>query len=146
MGALCVGIQRLSAPLVAAALRAQGATAHAVDGAEVIVTDIDAELAIAGDASVLAVDIDPVCEAACRLNAAANGLTLAVQIRDLVGSYQGVQMEELLPDRPIESIDKLLEGQVAGVRIISNTGEPGLPVQAVHRLPAPHSAWVEHSL
>jgi TonB-linked SusC/RagA family outer membrane protein len=49
--------------------------------------------------------------------------------KDLVGSYQGVQMEELLPDRPIESIDKLLEGQVAGVRIISNTGEPGLPVQ-----------------
>jgi predicted nicotinamide N-methyase len=39
----------------------------------------------AGAAEVLAVDIDPVCEAACRLNAEANGLELRVLTRDLVG-------------------------------------------------------------
>ena len=37
--------------------------------------------------------------------------------------------DELLPQRPIESFDKMLEGQVAGVQVELNTGEPGLPVQ-----------------
>ncbi len=40
----------------------------------------------AGAASVLAVDIDPVCRAACALNARANDLELACEIHDLVGT------------------------------------------------------------
>jgi predicted nicotinamide N-methyase len=39
----------------------------------------------AGAGQVVAVDIDPVCEAACRLNAEANGLALETMTRDLVG-------------------------------------------------------------
>ena len=46
----------------------------------------------AGAASVLAVDIDPVCEAACRLNAEANGLAMAVETRDLVGEVLDVDL------------------------------------------------------
>ena len=49
--------------------------------------------------------------------------------KDLVGSYEQVEGDELLPQRPIESFDKMLEGQVAGVQVELNTGEPGLPVQ-----------------
>jgi predicted nicotinamide N-methyase len=39
----------------------------------------------AGAASVLAADIDPLAEAAARLNAAANGVALAATTRDVVG-------------------------------------------------------------
>ena len=39
----------------------------------------------AGAAQVLAADIDPVCEAACRLDAAANGLAIETCTRDLLG-------------------------------------------------------------
>ena len=39
----------------------------------------------AGAAQVLAADIDPICEAACRLNADANGLLLETCTRDLLG-------------------------------------------------------------
>ncbi len=39
----------------------------------------------AGAAHVLVVDIDPVCEAACRLNARACGLAIETATRDLVG-------------------------------------------------------------
>ncbi len=49
--------------------------------------------------------------------------------KDLVGSYASVKLEELAPDRPEESIDKLLEGRIAGVQVNITTGEPGLPVE-----------------
>ena len=49
--------------------------------------------------------------------------------RDLVGSYAEVSTEELAADRPVESIDALLEGRVAGVRVQTVTGEPGLPIR-----------------
>lgn len=52
----------------------------------------------------------------------------AQERKDLVGSHEAVQLEELAPDRPEESIDKLLEGRVAGVQVNITTGEPGLPV------------------
>jgi hypothetical protein len=42
--------------------------------------------------------------------------------KDLVGSYEQVEGDELLPQRPIESFDKMLEGQVAGVQVELNTG------------------------
>lgn len=45
-----------------------------------------------GAAWVRAVDIDPVCEAACRLNAAANGLVLETVTRDLVGEPMDVDL------------------------------------------------------
>lgn len=53
----------------------------------------------------------------------------AQERKDLVGSHEAVQLEELMPDRPEESIDKLLEGRIAGVQVNITTGEPGLPVQ-----------------
>ncbi|WP_197494007.1 SusC/RagA family TonB-linked outer membrane protein [Lewinella sp. 4G2] len=53
----------------------------------------------------------------------------ALATRDLVGSYVEVGTEELAADRPIESIDQLLEGRVAGVRVQTVTGEPGLPIK-----------------
>jgi len=46
----------------------------------------------AGAAKVLANDIDPVCEAACRLNAAANGLTIGTETRDRVGESVDVDV------------------------------------------------------
>lgn len=49
--------------------------------------------------------------------------------RDIVGSYEQVSGDELLPQRPVESFDKMLDGQIAGVQVELNTGEPGLPVQ-----------------
>ncbi len=49
--------------------------------------------------------------------------------RDLVGSYEQISSEQLQPNRPVESFDKLLTGLVAGVQVESNTGEPGLPVR-----------------
>lgn len=45
-----------------------------------------------GAAGVVAVDIDPVCEAACRLNAQANGLVLETITRDLVGELVDVDL------------------------------------------------------
>ncbi|MBC6994812.1 SusC/RagA family TonB-linked outer membrane protein [Neolewinella lacunae] len=53
----------------------------------------------------------------------------AQERKDLVGSYEAVQLAELAPDRPEESIDKLLEGRIAGVQVNLTTGEPGLPVE-----------------
>lgn len=50
-------------------------------------------------------------------------------VKDLVGSYEEVGTEELATDRPIESVDLLLEGRVAGVQVQTVTGEPGLPVR-----------------
>ncbi len=49
--------------------------------------------------------------------------------RDLVGSYNTVSEEELAADRPVESVDQLLEGRVAGVQVQVVTGEPGLPIR-----------------
>ncbi len=46
----------------------------------------------AGAARVQAVDIDPVCEVACRLNAQANGLTIETETRDLVGEQVDVDL------------------------------------------------------
>lgn len=45
-----------------------------------------------------------------------------------VGSYATITETEQLAERPVESIDKLLDGQIAGVQVEINTGEPGLPV------------------
>jgi predicted nicotinamide N-methyase len=85
--------------------------------------------ALAGAARVRAVDIDPLAVAACRRNAAANGVELEVTGEDLVG-------------RPVEGVDVLLAGDIwyerpaalrfeawlrdvaaSGVRVIS--GDPG---------------------
>ncbi len=49
--------------------------------------------------------------------------------RDLVGSYNTVSEEELAADRPVESVDQLLEGRVAGVQVQVVSGEPGLPIR-----------------
>jgi TonB-linked SusC/RagA family outer membrane protein len=49
--------------------------------------------------------------------------------RDLVGSYSQASHEELETLRPIESLDQMLEGKVAGVQVESAGGEPGLPVK-----------------
>lgn len=49
--------------------------------------------------------------------------------KDLVGSYSEVGVEELVADRPVESIDQLLDGRVAGVQVQTVTGEPGLPIR-----------------
>lgn len=48
---------------------------------------------------------------------------------ETVGSYATIEMTETLTDRPVESLDKLLEGVAAGVQVQINTGEPGRPVQ-----------------
>jgi len=49
--------------------------------------------------------------------------------RELVGSYSQATNEELETLRPIESLDQMLEGKVAGVQVESTGGEPGLPVK-----------------
>jgi TonB-linked SusC/RagA family outer membrane protein len=53
----------------------------------------------------------------------------AQDVKDLVGSYNEVGTEELQADRPVASIDQLLEGRVAGVQVENVTGEPGLPIR-----------------
>ncbi len=53
----------------------------------------------------------------------------AQDVKDLVGSYAAIDQTELLTDRPVESVDKLLEGRIAGVQVQITTGEPGLPVK-----------------
>ncbi len=53
----------------------------------------------------------------------------AQDVKDLVGSYASIDETELLADRPVESVDKLLEGRIAGVQVQITTGEPGLPVK-----------------
>lgn len=50
------------------------------------------------------------------------------EVRDVVGSYGAVEASRLLADRPVESVTQLLEGQIAGVRVETVTGEPGLPI------------------
>lgn len=49
--------------------------------------------------------------------------------RDLVGSYDQVDSDDLQTARPLESFDKMLSGLVAGVQVETATGEPGLPVR-----------------
>ncbi|MEY4134901.1 MAG: hypothetical protein RL386_1251 [Bacteroidota bacterium] len=51
------------------------------------------------------------------------------QEKDLVGSYEQVTAEALRSDRPVESVDKLLEGLAPGVQVEQTTGERGLPVR-----------------
>ena len=53
----------------------------------------------AGAAEVRAVDVDPIAEVACALNAEANGVTLEVATRDIVGA-------------PLPEIDVVLAGDV----------------------------------
>jgi TonB-linked SusC/RagA family outer membrane protein len=53
----------------------------------------------------------------------------AQDVKDLVGSYNEIGTEELQADRPVASIDQLLEGRVAGVQVENVTGEPGLPIR-----------------
>ncbi len=51
------------------------------------------------------------------------------QEKDLVGSYAQVTAEALRSDRPVESVDKLLEGLTPGLQVEQTTGERGLPVR-----------------
>lgn len=53
----------------------------------------------------------------------------AQETKDLVGSYSEVGTEQLAAERPVESIDQLLEGRIAGLQIETVTGEPGLPIR-----------------
>jgi TonB-linked SusC/RagA family outer membrane protein len=53
----------------------------------------------------------------------------AQEVKDLVGSVAEINAEELVADRPVESFEQLLEGRIAGVRVETVTGEPGLPVK-----------------
>ncbi|MEL7160989.1 MAG: TonB-dependent receptor plug domain-containing protein, partial [Bacteroidota bacterium] len=53
----------------------------------------------------------------------------AQEVKDLVGSYAEVTETDLVADRPVESLDQLLEGRIAGVRVETVTGEPGLPIR-----------------
>ncbi len=46
----------------------------------------------------------------------------------IVGSVEHVDAEKLMAERPIESVDKMLDGMMAGVRVESNTGDPAAPV------------------
>lgn len=46
----------------------------------------------------------------------------------LVGSIEQVSGVELMTERPIESIDKMLEGKIAGVHIEENSGDPAAPI------------------
>ncbi|MEM9528624.1 MAG: TonB-dependent receptor plug domain-containing protein, partial [Bacteroidota bacterium] len=74
--------------------------------------------------------IDVVLGGASELEAVVvTGYRGGVEVKDLVGSYAAVQEEELVADRPVESLDQLLEGRVAGVQVQTVTGEPGLPIR-----------------
>jgi predicted nicotinamide N-methyase len=68
--------------------------------------------ALAGAVRVVAVDIDPVCEAACRLNAGANGLVIDTLTRDLVGE-------------PLE-VDLVLAGDMTYDAALTRRVEPWL--------------------
>ncbi len=46
----------------------------------------------------------------------------------LVGSIEQINTTELNVERPIESIDKMIGGKIAGVFVEENTGDPGAPV------------------
>ncbi len=46
----------------------------------------------------------------------------------IVGSVEQVKAKDLMVERPIESIDKMLDGMMTGVRVEENTGDPGAPV------------------
>ncbi|MFP4506549.1 MAG: SusC/RagA family TonB-linked outer membrane protein [Cyclobacteriaceae bacterium] len=49
---------------------------------------------------------------------------------ELVGSVVQLESEDLQAERPVESFEKLLSGQVAGLNVENNAGgEPGVPVQ-----------------
>lgn len=49
--------------------------------------------------------------------------------KDIVGSYEQVNAEALRSDRPMESVDKLLEGLAPGLQVEQASGERGLPVR-----------------
>lgn len=83
----------------------------------------------AGAARVVAADIDPFAEAACRLNAGANGVALETCTDDLIGRTDGgwqtvlagdVCYEEPMADRVTEWLERLA-GQGATVLL----GDPG---------------------
>ncbi len=81
-----------------------------------------------GATSVLAVDIDPVCEAACRLNARANGLSVLTSTRDPVGRPVEADLvlagdmtyDAALTDHVLRWLQRLASG---GVTVL--LGDPG---------------------
>jgi len=84
----------------------------------------------AGAQRVLAVDVDPLAEAACVLNARANGLVIDVRVEDLVGRALGAEVDVLVAgdvwyDRSASArfgpwLDSIV---TEGVRVV--TGDPG---------------------
>lgn len=82
----------------------------------------------AGARCVVALDIDPVCEAACRLNAEANGLTLLTETADRVGGAVDADVvlagdmtyEEALTRRVVAWFQRL-----AGEGVLVLVGDPG---------------------
>jgi predicted nicotinamide N-methyase len=84
--------------------------------------------ALAGAASVLAADIDPVAGAAVELNAALNGVTVATTARDVIGEWGGwdvVLAGDVCYERPMaERVTKWLSGCArAGAEVL--VGDPG---------------------
>ncbi|MEH0154091.1 SusC/RagA family TonB-linked outer membrane protein [Limibacter armeniacum] len=51
----------------------------------------------------------------------------------LTGSIASVTSEALQADRPVESVDKMLEGMVAGVQVEMSSADPGTPVKVFVR-------------
>jgi len=82
----------------------------------------------AGAASVLAADIDPFCEAAVRLNSAANGVSVNFEGQDLTGQGHGFDVllagdvfyDRAFADRLVPWFSRLAEG---GTTVL--VGDPG---------------------
>ncbi|MCS6932189.1 MAG: 50S ribosomal protein L11 methyltransferase [Acetobacteraceae bacterium] len=89
--------------------------------------------ATAGAAEVLAADTDPLAAAAIRLNAAANGVALAVTTRDVVGEagpWQAILAGDVCYERPMaERVSCWLRAEAArGVAVyLADPGRAYLP-------------------
>jgi len=59
-----------------------------------------------------------------------SGYSKAKRKEEVVGSVSTVSAEQLQTNRPIESLDKMLEGLVPGLQVVANT-ELGTPVKLI---------------
>lgn len=94
----------------------------------------------AGAATVLAADIDPFCEAAVRLNAAANGVAVTFDGRDLIGQSDGFDIllagdvfyDRAFADRLVPWFSRLAEG--GKTVLVGDPGRSYLPRERLTKL------------
>jgi len=61
-------------------------------------------------------------------NKVSNGITSTAK-RDIIGAQSTIKAGEIFQDLPVTSIDQMIQGQAAGVQVVSNSGDPGAGVE-----------------